>query len=407
MAKILLFPIYAIASLAILANALSVAFQNENPDISVWLNPLNVQARINLASKNLRGKNKPASSNVKNIIETGRKYAPLNAALISLDGIYHKNIGEIEKAQEHFSTSLAILPTEYHGLIHKFEYQFNNRQYVKALDILNIMSKRWPDRQNTFQHFIPAIVITQKGFEHASKLFDNSKQLRFLLISALVKNPATANLAVKLVENWNVGKDDNYWRLGNFITFKLIKRGQLNEANIAFRSFLKKNNQDDYEYIYNDKFEKQILSNPFDWSIRKQIGVGHNIKKKRIDGELETYLEIKFLGKPIQYRNITQLVRLPAGAYKLRTHYFTKDLITPKPIKLSINCYNSNSQLATYIFDSKNSKSRTGEIKFNVPSKNCDLAQLYFHTDFLAKSWRNKYSGILGIEKISIEKIVH
>lgn len=410
MAKILFYPICAIVLLAILANTFSVALQGSNPETAIWLNPLNIDARINLVAKKIRPKNAPKSDGLSEAIQTGRKYAPINARLISLDGIYNEKNNSTSKAQELFSTSLAILPTEYQALAYKFRYLFNNQEYVKALDIINIVSKRWPKRQNTFLPFLPVIILNQAGFEHASKLFSSSRQLRILMITALVKNPVTINLAVKLVQNWNARDNNSYWDLGNFITRKLLKNNKINEANLAFRSFLTKKQQNEYKYIYNGNFANPPLKNAFDWTIKKQVGVSHKFKRRKNsknDNIQKPYLEIYFSGKPIQYRNVTQVLKFSPGDYTLNVEYFAKNLKTPKPIKISIYCIKPSVNLAVYTFDSTDTKTTASSIPFNVPSTNCDLAQIYIHTDFLAKSWRNRFSGTLGINNISIEQVVN
>lgn len=407
MAKILLFPICGIVSLVILANTLSVALQNVNPNTSIWLNPLNINARIVLASEKLRKRDISQIDELKNIIHTGRKYAPIDARLISLDGIYNKSIGQPEKAQEHFSTSLAIQPTEYQALLYKFQHHYKKRQYIKALNIINIISKRWPDQKKTFLQFIPAIAITQTGFDHASKLFNTSNQLRLFLITALVKNPATIKLAVKLIQNWHGSSNRDYWNLGNYVTKSLLKSQKYNEANLAFRSFLNPREQNLYKYIYNGNFSKPFLRNYFDWVISEQIGVSHSIKQKRQNNKDQSYLEIRFLGKPIQYKNVSQYFKLSPGNYELKIDYFTKELTAPKPIKVTISCYTTKFNMVTFTFNSTGTKPDKGNLKFNVPNKKCELAQIYFHTDFIAKSWRNRYSGILGINSISLEKAVN
>lgn len=224
-------------------------------------------------SRKIREKDFSDKGDLKDIIRIGQEYAPIDAHLISLDGIYNEKIGSSLRAQELFTTSLAILPTGYQALVYRFNYLFENKQYVKALDIINIVSKRWPKRQNTFQNFIPVIALNSAGFKHASKLFTSSRQLRILMVTALVRNPATIHLAVELVQNWDANDNTSFWKLGNFITKKLLNTNKYNEANLAFRSFLNKKQQSEYKYIYNGDFTNPSLKNHFDWSISKQVGV--------------------------------------------------------------------------------------------------------------------------------------
>ncbi|PCH49495.1 MAG: hypothetical protein COC17_08420 [Hyphomicrobiales bacterium] len=410
MVKILFYPICVIVSLIVLANTFSVALQGSNPETAIWLNPLNVDARLKLVSKKIRQKDFSKSSELNETIQTGRKYAPINARLISLDGIYHEKIGSNSKAQELFSTALAILPTEYQALIYRFRYLFKKQEYVKALDIVNIVSKRWPEKQNTFTSFIPLIVLDKAGFKHTSMLFASSRQLRILIITALVRNPATISLAVQLVQNWDSGDENSYWNLGNFITRKLLKGKRYSEANLAFRSFLNAEQQANYQFIYNGNFANTSLKNQFDWTIRRQVGVVHNYKNKKIDinnAVQKPYLEIRFSGKPIQYRNVTQMLKLAPGNYNLILSYFAKKLRTPKPIKASVYCIEPSKLLATYTFDPEVKTDKLSNTPFTVPARECDIAQVYLHTEFVAKSWRNRFSGILGINNISIEQAVN
>lgn len=408
MVKVLFYPICVIVSLVILANTFSVALQGSNPETAIWLNPLNIDARLKLVSKKIRQKDFSKSSNLTGDIQKGRKYAPIDARLISLDGIYNEKTGNDLKAQELFTTSLAILPTEYQALIYKFRFLFKKHEYVKALDIINIVSKRWPEKQNTLLPFLPVIILDKAGFERATKLFSTSKQLRQLMITALVKNPTTINLAVKLVLNWEANDNDSYWRLGNSITGKLLKSKNVKDANLAFRSFLSKEQQSEYKYIFNGNFANRPLKNSFDWTIKKQVGVSHNFKQKKInqnDSIQKPYLEVHFSGKPIQYRNVTQVLNLSPGNYTLNLEYFTKKLKTPKQINISIYCIDPSVNLAVYTFVPSDRKTTKASVQFKVPTKNCNFAQIYLHTDYVAKSWRNRFSGILGIHNISIEQI--
>lgn len=398
-----------IVSLAILANTASVALQSDNFELAIWLNPLNTDARVNLSDAYLKKKHVKNNLYIYNVIQRGKEYSAIDARLFSLDGVYQKKYGSTEKAQKLFSTSLAILPTEYQALIHKFKHYLEVKKYVKALDIINVITKRWPKRQNSFSTFIPLILLNTIAYEHATKLFTNSESIRLLLISSLVKNPVTTQLAINLIQTWKDTTGDNIWNLGNIVTKKLFLSKKYNTANLAFKAFLNRKQRDNYHFIYNGDFSLPFLKNSFDWAFRNQVGVFHTVKEshsKHIKKENKTYLEIRFSNKPIQYRNVSQYLKLAPGSYKISVDYFTKSLKTPKPIKMSIDCIRSNKRLTTLVFKSGNHDQIQSSAVFDFPVDECDISQIFLHTEFLAKSWRNRFSGILGINNISIDLVV-
>lgn len=408
--RILLYLICAIASFAILVNAAANFLEENSPEISVGLNPFNTNARIRLILEQLATAENGNYDEVTQSIQEGMSKAPIDARLISLDGLIAETSSGIDSALPKYAKSLAILPTEFQALLRMISYQYAENSHVKALNLINGFIRRWPKKGNQVEAFIPALTSSDEGFKRANVLFETSAPMRILLISALAKNPDTLSIATKLVQHSSKKDKKEIWRLGNFIVDKLFKEKRYKQAYLVFRSFLSSTELARAKYVYNENFDSKPSGSIFDWRFRKQAGVTNEIKalnNSPNSDDKSNILEIKFHNTPLQYRGPSQQLVLSAGAHILNINYESRNLKTPKPVKVDLKCLQKRDPLATYEFNGLDSEKQSVSLSFFVPSTSCDLVTLSIGTDFVAKSWSNLFSGILNIYKISVQKEIN
>ncbi len=404
MASLLSYPVCIAVTIALLADAFSVALQGKNPSLALSANRLNRDARIAEAISALDSDPRRARS----LLSVGIVTSPADARFYSMLGILAEDDGQEKEAVAFYRNALEILPTEIQALTRMLNYSLASQQYREAVDCLEWIARRWPDY---WPQVRPALLVIMQDPQARAELamrFVTSERLRGLLLSALMEKVDGLPLAYSLIMEWRNLPGLDMTSDINALTYRYIWAKQYAAAFALFRLTIGAESAADL--VYNGEFESRPSGSPFDWRFEKQAGLSLSLVERpmtRPEGadlpKPERVLSIHFLDTPIVFKNVFQMVRLAPARYRMSIRYSSKSLRGPGPVRAAITCAPERKQLGVIEFASGDSGALTATADFDVPDNRCPMQMIYFFTPDIPASWRNRYAGEMLIDSVRIE----
>lgn len=118
---------------------------------------------------------------------------------------------------------------------------------------------------------------------------------------------------------------------------QLIFRNMVDKAYYVWLQFLPKERLKQIGYLYNGNFDLRLTNLPFDWVIKPVDGA--TIEFAEIPGEPgKRALHVEFTQKRVPFQNVTQMLVLAAGTYKLTGRYRAYDLNNRRGMTWRIYC---------------------------------------------------------------------
>lgn len=391
-----------------MANAASNFLEFEASPAALALNPLNSDARIAIAADALKSDREGGLEETVDIVEDGFELAPADARLLSLLGILAEKKGNADEARQYYDRALALLPTEFQALFRTLLMDIRAADFGSAAGKTELIARRWPDQWGLIESYLPILVASDDGFSAVAENYLDTKAGRRKIFGSLVNQRSGLSSAYKLLFEWrNRGINDLSWET-NRLTYALLADGQGRVAHNLFLQSLSDRQKQEAGYVFNGRFDLQPSGNPFDWSIKNQTGVSfrhvHEENRDRVADET-AHLEIRFLGNPLQFKNVSQFLRLPAGRYEVSVSYSSHDLVTPKPIELTLACVEGSNRLAAIAVEQGSKEKATAKANFTVPTANCNTARLQFENEFVALSWRNRFEGAIKLYEVKVVRL--
>ncbi|MEP5781069.1 MAG: hypothetical protein ABJL18_10970, partial [Hyphomicrobiales bacterium] len=183
----------------------------------------------------------------------------------------------------------------------------------------------------------------------------------------------------------------------------LVRAGRNAEAYRLFLLTLDEERRKAAGYVFDSSFDFEAGANPFDWRFKRQSGVDLSLKKTGRKNLDDKSLQIKFLKKPVNFRDVNQNIRLHAGEFKLEVIYKNRDVKGPNPVMVGVFCAGQPKPLSQVALEKSNLQEQSVSTVFRVPNEKCDLQTVTVFNDNFSKSWANLYSGTLLIHDIRIE----
>lgn len=374
-------------------NGASGLVSSFDPAFALRINPLRSDDRVSVAIENIR------DSDVDDLVEKGLYLSPIDARFYSLKGVTAEKEGDRQTASEFYRYSLDLLPTESQALGRQFIFDIEQERYASATEKLEILGRRWPGRWSNIEPALPVLLSHPESYDLIMRRFIAYPPLTMLLLRSLTKSAETLPFAYRLTVDWHDLGNADLNGVINSVTNSFLREKRYTDAYLLFQLTRPENSRSGY--VYNDAFAMPFSGNAFDWKVRNQAGVSFD--QVPDNGNIFSALSMRFLDNPIQFRNVTQLVRLIPGPYEATISYEGRDLIMPKPIRFAIRCIPSNAislsaplQEGTY--------ERSESHAFRVPVENCALQELFLYNDKLPLSWRNRYRGTLVLKSIKIRR---
>lgn len=382
--------------LAVLAAAASQAIQGLNNASALRINPFNSSARIDSVLEALESENSDLDQAVA-VAEFGGGLNPSDGRFPSLVGLLQSKAGKEEQAQQAFGRALAITPTEIQALYNSFGHALSEKDVPAALNSARLIARRWPAYWSRLEPFLPSLLSTPETLAETALVLGDTPGDRYRLIRSLSKNVATADYAIALLDQW---KRDNVplselRPLTNTVSNALFAAKDYTRSYFLFRSLLDEEQQKVTGYIHNSRFTVQPTGNPFDWMIKSQPGATVAIGKRG--------LEVNFRDSPIRFEGLRQYFRLPPGEYVLNAAYSTRDLVTPKPLKLALGCAGGK-VIGDLPLKTGDEADIQDAVKFTVPTTACPTVRISLVNEFAAMSWSNRFRGSLTLHNVSVER---
>jgi len=404
--RVLLLLISLAGSIVVLANAASSFLSPINPEIALKINPLNTDARIDLLARSLSSSSETGLNDKREEVATsGVALEPMDARFFSLLGILRERAGEDELAQELYQHALRLQPTEIQALSRRFVFNVNEARFVEAISIADTISRRWRVHWNLISPYLPYLLENEAAYNEALNRFASQIYGKQLMISSLIFKTNSLDLAYRLIIDWYERGESDLRRSINQLTAKLVSLGQNSRAFQIFRLTLSKTQEQESGYVFNANFNLEPSENLFDWNMAKQSGMNMSIRAMQFktDNVGENVLETRFLNSPLRFSAVLQTLNLPQTDFTLKLTYSTRNLVVPKPIKLAIECKNTDKQLAVLELSAGDFTGKKIQSTFAVPEENCDLQQIRLFNGNVVESWSNRYSGSLLFHNVSIE----
>lgn len=392
----------------VLSSTISNIVELKYPDLAMRLNPLNNNALIQMITDDLETGDAGNLSQAEQLAISGAYLSRGDARIFSMLGVVSERQGNNDKAQMLFEHALTLLPTEGYALLNRFGHHIRNKRPLEAVELADIIYRRWRnDLWPLLDSYWPYILSDSQAFQKAVHLFDKSrdgkKYLMASIFSGLEENPENIKYAQALVAEWIVLKSENTQTLINQLVDAWLFLKKPDQAYSQFISSLDEKQKVEIGYVFNSKFILQPTHNFFDWTIQRQKGLVTEIVK--IPNTGESVLELSFQNSPVEIKSIWQNLKLPSGVYELSSRYMTSDFSVPKPVRIFIGC-NGKEPLVELPLADSDEKTTQQKIRFEIPNEDCEIQRLWLGTEFLAVSWKNRFSGTLRLFEVSIEPSV-
>lgn len=330
-------------------------------------------------------------------------FAPADARSYSLLGESHFQSGDAPGAFLLFEKALHHAQTEIHALQRSFEMLAREGRFSEAMDRIDILSRRWPERFPAIAPHIATMLQVPEGYDKALELLRGSPPWAAGFFRALSADEQGLAFAYRLQIDLS-RQDGQSLPLEAENTMHALIRAR--QYALAHRLFLFTQTEADRAlgaYVFNGNFLAEPGRRPFDWQIRNNASAETYWTG---DGTEEGgQVRIRFLGKPVKTVGISQLAYLPRGKYSLELEYSAAGLDMPRGLFLRVRCLRPRRNSAEIGFPDERAEHRILTVQFEVGPDDCEMHRIGLDTNLIAESFRYAYRGTLTLHSIRIERI--
>lgn len=377
-------------------------FEASDPALALGFNPLNAEARFNLIVDQL---NRPTSGAALARIraEAGRGIglAPVDARFYSLMGEARHREGRDDLAAAYYDEALRISKTEIHALTSKLNGALRARRYAEAVRDIDLILRRWPERMAEVAPLFVPILEAPSGLAAFLDVLRTDPPWRGGFIRQVAFAPGEAGLASQIV-------------LGLQAAGGVPKRGEVatvvgtllraNDDAEAYRLFLLTRTpaeQAKSGYVFDPGFEAEGAGRPFEWSWSSRSGYALSAKRGDRAGD-EEGLVLEFFDKPVKSVNVSQMLRLPSGRFRLSLLLDGAGVVLPKGLFWSLTCGRTGKEIVGLDVPEGDYHRRELGADFSVDGEACGIEKLSLATRLVAESWQYRYRGRLLFRRLAI-----
>lgn len=399
--------VWLIVSILVVLAALvgtSRFLESSDPDLALAFFPLNSEGIAQKAARRLvEQQDEGALLDLRRDIQAAIQYDRLDARLVSLLGEITSRLSGPESARPYFDHAFRLSKTELLTLNQKIVQSAYDNQPVEALRYLDIVLRRWPDRFDQVAAIIPALLNTPEGYAAVLANLANEPPWRSGVITRLARQPETTPLAGRLLLDLQAtASPPRSPELAASIG-AYIRQQNYEDAYRLFLFTLSDEERKRNGYVFNGDFRHATTRRPFDWQSQAQSGVEiimPSDRGGRADGAV-----VRFLEKPVKTISLSQYLHLPTGDYRLSLDASARSLSLPKELFWSLKCARPNRDIARMnIPEGSFTQSRIDQ-DFQIDAAACPIQILRLETGLVAESWRHRYSGMLTMHKMQIERV--
>ncbi len=373
--------------------------------MALALHPQNVDARINELTASLNGPDgKDRLVEIGEGIEAALRFAAGEARLYSLLGEVEFQRDDKDVAYRLFSRARQFSKTEIHALQRTIVHSIEQDRLAEAVNEIDTMLRRWPDRFDAVAPVLPHILSRPEGFKAVRDALAEDAPWRRHIFAALGKDAANIAVAERLLLDLKDTKvPPQPAEMASIINGYIAQK----QYESAYRFFLFTQSGEEAKlagYIFNGQFAPLRTQKPFDWQLRDQSGVEITFGSRGAGTEISG-ATVRFLNKPVKDVSLQQYLQLPPGNYVLTLTASGRSLKLPKELFWSLGCAGSTPPLLKLGLPEGSYENQSLSAGFSVAATGCPMQLLKLNTALIAESWRYRYVGVLTMHDIRIERV--
>lgn len=396
-----------------MAIASSRRLESDDPRLALALYPLNAEALLAQATDALGRAEADAplgemEGPLDEIERKVRAAIPLDAGdarIYSLLGEILRRRGQEEAAYAMFDHALVLARTEIHALQWSIQRAVDDGDYRQAVERLDVMFRRWPERIEPLAGALPAVFSSPEGYAALLERIGAGPPWRPRLLSVLGGDAAPdLGFAARLLQDLAVSSLPPTPGETARLLAGLFKRKQY---DLAYRTFLLTLAPQEKELsglVFDGAFRQAPSARRFDWAVRRQPGVTLTLPAGLGDSPSGAGLSVEFNGTPVQRVGVEQYLHLPPGGYEIEIKASAVAAELPKALLWSLDCLDPGQPVLRTDVPAGSYSDRIVAARFSVP-QNCPVQLLTLRTNAVAESWSNRYGGRILFHHIRISAV--
>lgn len=250
----------------------------------------------------------------------------------------------------------------------------NDRYYHKdfsaALDHANMLLRTHPELSSYVLSYLALIAAAPEGSPLIVEELAKSPSWRLSFFQAFPQQVKQSDIPLKLmVALKESGKPPANKELAPYLNF-LISKNSVEEAYNAWLQFLPKAELDTLGFLTHANFEQDPTGLAFDWQIAQ--GLNSIAEFRSFGSQGERALHITFSGGRIRFPEVSQVVILPPGKYRLEGK-LRGTIIAKRGLRWQLRCINGSHVLGeTDMLMGQSQEWRIFKLEAEVPqSEDC------------------------------------
>lgn len=385
---------------------LSRLLEKTQPAIAATLFPLNVDARLSLLSDavgaNPEGDSPPPLRD--ELIGTLRANGG-EARLYSLLGELARRDGDQRAADAFFAKARTLSKTDFLALQRTIVRSLETEDLKQAVDLLDILLRRWPGRFAEIGPSLAPIMSTKEGYDAVLGAVKEDAPWRSGLVGTLAKDPFGVQVAERLLLDL---RDTPLPARAGEISSVISGYFYQKRYEEAYRFFLFSLSPDEQKlggFVYNGDFAPLSTGRLFDWQVLNKSSLDISFVGSQESDAGKGGMALRFLNKPVKGAVLRQYTQLPPGDYQVTVVATGRNLKLPKQLFWSISCVDERKALMTIDVPEGTFTRRTFTGRFRIGMGQCVLQDIRLETALVAESWRHRYAGSLELTSVRVERL--
>lgn len=386
---------------------LSRILEEDEPELALRLFPINVEAVRSGALTVLRRDQAdtdmhPFDDQVARFLSTHAG----DARLYSLIGEIRRRAGAEEDAFAAFEQALALSKTEVDALQWTLQRSLDQGDYAGALDQLDILFRRWPNRVQPLAPIVLDVFSDPGRYPDLLSRLEENPPWRRSLIAALSREPDALSFLARIVQDLAAGPAPAGNSELSTVLSALLGAKRYDLAHLTFIFTLSPAEQEVAGHIHNGRFLLRPTGRPFDWQIRDHPGL-----TMQFPGESQTRggdaggLRLQFNNTPVRNLSVRQTLALPPGAYAFGFTVSAADARLPKGLLWRIACVGSNRIVAEAAVEPGAYGPTPATVELLIPGDDCPAQTLHLATKAIGENWNDRYSGSVTFNDFRITAV--
>ncbi|MEM7300522.1 MAG: hypothetical protein AAF468_05510 [Pseudomonadota bacterium] len=380
---------------------LSVFVRQDASSLALAVNPFDEDARVVAFQKAFADPTAAVDiEKIAAITSPMLQINPADARGYAIEGYLAGRAGEADKAQKLMRSAQKLSRTELVSLQQSLANALLENQIDAAINFLDLIFRRYPFLAENYLPNLAYIIGTEKGLDQFADIIKRNPPWRSRVISAISRDKTLSDIALRLVQV--LGGDATRSEVQSIMN-AFVRDARFDLA-YRFHLFARGNERDSSGgYINNGAFKTEPDASPFDWRWRSTKGVSIS-RQISIDGE-SAWLRVRFSGSPVLSIALSQYVFFPPGRYRFAIRVSAEQLEAPKELYARVVCNTNKTLVARLDIREGSYRPEHIETEFTTAPAGCQMYRVELATDLKVESFRHRYSGVVKLNRIAIERL--